>query len=99
MFSSSILFKFLIDKFTIMIFECEFLLLMREDFNTWGGLLRRSFMSQAKRDSIDYVIRQRRNASDQRLQNELQRQIRDKRAADSLEARFDSLVSLTPRQF
>lgn len=74
-------------------------LLYREDFNTWGGLLRRSFMSQAKRDSIDYVIRQRRNSSDQRLQNELQRQIREKRAADSLEARFDSLVSLTPRQF
>lgn len=68
-------------------------IIYREDFNTWRGLFRRGFMSQAKRDSIQYVMKQRQMQSTSRQEVRLEQMIRERRAADSLEARFDSLVA------
>ncbi len=68
-------------------------IIYREDFNTWRGLFRRGFMSQAKRDSIQYVMKQRQMQSTSYQEDRLEQMIRERKTADSLEARFDSLVA------
>ncbi len=71
-------------------------LIYREEFNTWKGLFRRNFMSQAMRDSLIYMREKReREEVMRRYERERSQMRRELREADSLEARFDSIVAMS----